>query len=122
MARISCVQLLHVDSISASAILIVGDAQRLTPDSKALVFQKESSTYLGTEGDFNDYPIFSKEIPEPIALTPLQMNIVNESKFIKVRDIEIKGVDTSSIIQIGSNCLIESESRFKQIQQRIQKK
>ncbi|WP_018756517.1 spore germination protein GerPE [Paenibacillus terrigena] len=121
MTRISFVPWLQVESISASAILIVGDAQRLTPDSKALVFQKEISNYLGTEGDFNEYPIFSKEIPEPTALTPVQMNIVNESKFIKVRGIEIKGVDTSSIIQIGSNCLIESESRFKQIRQVLRK-
>jgi len=117
MVRISFVKLIQVDSISASAILIVGDAQRLNPDSKALLFQQETSSYLETDGDFNEFSVFSKEIPEPTELIPVQMNIVNESKFINVRELAITGVDTSSIVQIGSNCSIECESRSKQIRQ-----
>ncbi|WP_193726689.1 spore germination protein GerPE [Paenibacillus guangzhouensis] len=108
---------MQVDSISSSAILIVGDALRLNPDSKALIFQQETPTYIETDGDFNKYSIFSKEIPEPTELIPVQMNIVNESKFINVSELQITGVDTSSIVQIGSNCSIESESRSKQIRQ-----
>lgn len=119
MVRISFVKRVQVDSISASAILIVGDAQRLNPTSKALLFQQESPTYLETDGDFNEYAIFSKEIPEPTELIPVQMNIINESKYINVGALIITGVDTSSIIQIGSNCSIESESRSKQIRQLI---
>jgi len=117
MVRISFVKLIQVDSISASAILIVGDAQRLNSDSKALLFQQDSPTYLETGGNFDDYSIFSKEIPEPTELIPVQMNIVNESKFINVRELIITGVDTSSIVQIGSNRSIACESRSKQIRQ-----
>lgn len=122
MVRISYVQLLQVNSISTSSILIVGDARRLTPNSKAIAVQREIPSFLGNEGNFNIYPIFSKEIPEPKETNHVQMNIINESKFIKVRDLEITAVGASSIIQIGSSCSIESESRIKHIRQLLERR
>ncbi|WP_159101856.1 spore germination protein GerPE [Paenibacillus popilliae] len=108
-------QMLRVDSISLSSILLVGDAQRVTSDSKDLIIQGKTTTYQGTDRDFSEFPIFSKEIPELHVPDPLQMNVMNKSKFIKVRGIEVSAAGNSSVIQIGSNCSIQCESRVKNI-------
>lgn len=108
-------QMLRVDSISLSSILLVGDAQRVTSDSKDLIIQGKTTTYQGTDRDFTEFPIFSKEIPELHVPVPLQMNVMNKSKFIKVRGIEVRAAGNSSVIQIGSNCSIQCESRVKNI-------
>jgi spore germination protein PE len=109
------VQMLRVDSISYSSILLVGDAQRITSDSKDLIIQSKDTFYLGPERDFSEFPIFAKEIPETKVPVPLQMNVINESKLIKVKEIEAKAAGESSVIQIGSNCSIRCDSRIKTI-------
>ncbi|QDM42648.1 spore germination protein GerPE [Paenibacillus thiaminolyticus] len=115
--RISCVQMLRVDSISLSSILLVGDALRVKSNSKDLIIQSKAPFYLGPDRDFSEFPIFAKEIPETKAPVHIQMNVRNESKCIKVREIDVNSAADSSVIQIGSTCSLACESRIKNIKE-----
>lgn len=107
-----------VIEIKLSSILQFGDSLCLTPETKALAVLRSQSSYYGDEGDFSS-PIFTNPIPGPSLDEELEMEIINESPYIKVESIKIIGVSASGIVQIGSNQCIDAESRIKHIRQMI---
>lgn len=117
-ARISLVGFFKVIEIKLSSIVQFGDSLCLTPETKVLAVLRSQSSYYGDEGDFN-YPIFTNPIPGPSLDEELEMEIINESPYIKVESIKIIGVSASGIVQIGSNQCIDAESRIKHIRQMI---
>ncbi|WP_141433158.1 spore germination protein GerPE [Bacillus sp. 03113] len=115
LQRTSVVDHFHVSTVSLSSIIQIGDSTFLQGASKALAVQREKELFFGKEGDFSDYPIFTKRIP----LLPISENISlqfeNRKPLIKVHDIAIIGIAASSIFHIGSSQHIYMESRVKHI-------
>ncbi|SHE09938.1 Probable spore germination protein gerPE [Chlamydia abortus] len=115
-ARISMVGFMKVNLIKFSSIIQIGDSLCLTPEAKVLAVQRSQSSYYGDEGDFN-YPIFTNPIPSPLSEEEVEMQIIDESPYIKVEAIRILGLSVAAIVQIGSNHCIDAESRIKHIRQ-----
>ncbi|ARK30063.1 spore germination protein GerPE [Halalkalibacter krulwichiae] len=117
LKRISVVKLIDVQVVTFSSVLEIGDAEEITPRHKALAVQREKELFYGREGNFNQYPLFSREIPKPQMDGSLIITRRNESHFINVNHIDITSISAGSIAQIGSNRLIDAEARVKHIRQ-----
>jgi spore germination protein PE len=116
-ARISVVKNIKVLSVSESSIVHVGDAINVKPRSKLIEVGRELPSFIENEVNFSDYPLFNKPIPQPIVQEDVQMVVKNESPWIKVNQVNILGIIDSSVFQVGSSKLIDTESRKKQIRQ-----
>ena len=120
MMRTSIVKNINISAIDFSSVFQVGDSYYVKPRSMVLAVQREISVFNGNEGHFN-FPIFSKPIPKPIINENVKMNIINKKPVIKVNNINIIGVSTSGIFQVGSTPYIDTENRTKHIRQLIEK-
>ncbi|EXX85775.1 spore gernimation protein [Paenibacillus darwinianus] len=116
MTRLSLVGTVKIRTILFSAIFQAGDNLVIAPSSSVFAVQREVPTYLGNEGNFND-PLFTAPIPRPIQDEQVQVSIRNVKPLIQVGSLDIIGVSTASVVQIGSNRLIQAESRMKHIRQ-----
>jgi spore germination protein PE len=115
LSRSSSVDCLNIKTVSFSSIIQLGDSTHINSLSRVLAIQKETDTFYGSEGSFQEYRIFT----EPIPISPLNENIViqtrNMNPIIKVGRIDIIGVSAASTIQIGNNKTVYQESRVKHI-------
>jgi spore germination protein PE len=117
LQRISAVDKINIDTIAFSSIFEIGDSSYIQGFSRAIAVQREAEVFNAREGNFSVYPIFSESIPflpieEEISIQTTQMNPV-----IKVQNIDVIGVSSSSIIHIGSSKHISMETRVKHIRQ-----
>lgn len=117
MARISIVRNIHINDVVLSSTILIGDIVDINLRNKALAVQREVSSYHSKEGNFDDYRIFSKPIPQPDVYEQVDFNVVNRSPYIKVGDVDVIGISTSALLQVGSNQTIRAESRTKHIRQ-----
>jgi spore germination protein PE len=117
MKRTSIVKNLKVLSVTSSSNLLVGDSFKLIARSRAIAVQRQIAVFFANEGEFEDYPLFTKEIPQPNIDEQVNMSVVHESPYIKVRNIKVIGVASSSTLQIGSTRFIDLESRLKHFRQ-----
>lgn len=118
MQRISVVDFIKVNSLSFSSILEIGDSTKITPVSQALAVQREVPLFFTNEGDFSQYPIFSRELPKPPKTNEtktLSTNTYNQNPIIKVGSIRVNGVSSAAVMQIGSTDTIHAESKVKHI-------
>ncbi|WP_209124638.1 spore germination protein GerPE [Alkalihalobacillus sp. BA299] len=115
--RISHVDFVNVTDVSTSSILQVGDSYRITPRSRALAVQRQIEFFYGDEGNFDVYPIFQIDIPKPVVTEPIRITRTNENPFIRVNNIKLIGAAASSVVHIGSNSMIDAETRVKHIRQ-----
>jgi len=115
--RTSIVKDIHVRSVSASSIFLIGDSSHITPRSRALAIQRQAELFYGQEGDFNQFPVFYKPIPKPYTDEHVTFSRYNISPFIKVNHIDVLGVSASSVMQIGSTKTYNGEARVKHIRQ-----
>lgn len=121
MKRVSVVGCLDIGSIQFASVLGVGDAVTLRPRSLALAVQRQVSEFFGNEGNFAEFPIFTRQMKEPPELEePVFMKIENREREIRVGCIDVLGVSASSHIQIGSVCSIDADARVKHIRQLLQ--
>lgn len=119
MVRTSVVNRLKINDISLASTLQVGDLVEFIAHSKALAVQRQQSVYLGNEGNFEAYELFSKPIPQPKIDEKVQMEIHNFNPYIKVMNVRVIGVAASSLIQVGSTEEVKTEARIKHIRQLI---
>lgn len=117
MHRTSIVDRVKINDISLSSTLQVGELVNFKAYSQVLAIQREESIYLGNEGNFGAYDLFSKPIPLPLVYEDVCMEIVNRNPSIKVGNVRVIGAAASSLIQIGSNQRMDMESRIKHIRQ-----
>lgn len=117
MVRTSIVNQLKITVVSLASTLQIGDLVEFKSHSKALAVQREESIYLGNEGNFEAFELFSKPIPLPKVYEDVQMEILNRDPYIKVGNVRVIAVASSSLIQVGSNQRIDTESRIKHIRQ-----
>lgn len=117
MARISAVGDIHIKEVGLASICMIGDCRDVTPVSTALAVQRQTSTFIGTEGAFPAFPIFSRPIPV-LEREPLDhFSIVNRDPYIRVRAVDIISISSSGVLQVGSNCAIVAVNRTKHIRQ-----
>jgi spore germination protein PE len=117
--RISMVDEVNVLSLSFSSYLHIGDSYCINAKSKALAVKREYPRYYGNEGSFAAYPIFTMKTPTPVITENLNTGISNANPNINVNNISVKGVSSSSILQVGSSHSIFAEARIKHIRQLI---
>lgn len=115
--RTSVVGIVRVISVADSSVVEIGDSIHLSLKNKVLAVQREKELFYGNEGNFEDFSIFSEPIPIPLINENLIFTRYNPSPFIRVHHINIVGVASSSVLQIGSTSTVTAESRIKHIRQ-----
>lgn len=117
MERWSVVRNVKIINTLFSPIIQVGDNIAICPKSKALAIQRQYPIYRGDEGEFADYAIFTRPIPQPAIYEHIHLSRRNAAPFIQVDELKVIGVSTASVVQIGTNRIIQAESRTKHIRQ-----
>ncbi|OLO29032.1 hypothetical protein BTR23_16805 [Alkalihalophilus pseudofirmus] len=118
--RISHVNHMNVTDVSTSSLFQVGDSYNITPRSRALALQRQIEFFYGDEGNFEAFPIFHIQNPQPVFTEPISISRSNENPFIHVNSIKITGTAAASVLHIGSNCMIDAETRVKHIRQFVE--
>jgi spore germination protein PE len=121
LQRTACVDCIKIDGLSFSSILQIGDSEEICGFSRAIAVQREAEVFIGTEGSFAAYPLFT----DPIPLLPIDEVVStstgNLNPIIKVGNIKILGVSSSSVIHLGNSRHITMEVRVKHIRQLLPK-
>jgi spore germination protein PE len=117
LKRTSIVNHTKVINVSLSSVFQIGDSAQITPRSRALAVQRQLQLFYGNEGNFEQFPIFTIELPKPNWQENITIGRYNPSPFIKVNRINITSVAAASIYHIGSTNYVDSESRVKHIRQ-----
>ncbi|HYK74693.1 MAG TPA: spore germination protein GerPE [Pseudoneobacillus sp.] len=115
LSRNSQVQSIKVKSVAISSVTQIGDSSVINALSRALAVQREQEIFLGSEGDYSKYPIFSEVIPLPAIEEDIVIQTMNLSPMIRVSHIDVIGVSSASMIHIGSSNHICLEARVKHI-------
>ncbi|RLL45038.1 spore germination protein GerPE [Oceanobacillus piezotolerans] len=110
--RTSEVDTVQVTSFSTSAIFNIGDTNQSNQKSRGIAVQKEGSL-ADFDLQFEDYPIFKRDAVWPKQRTTVRKHTYHHSPVIQVQNVNIIGVSTSSVLQIGSLEHIRAESRIK---------
>lgn len=113
--RLSMVDNIYVIDLSLSSTFQIGDTEEINSSDKAVEVQSSSSTYDGAEGNFHDYPIFSKPLQLPVLNEHIQISMNHQQPVIKVGQIKIIGISSSSILHVGTIDYSCMESRIKHI-------
>ncbi len=118
LRRITCVDHIKIDSVSFSSIFQIGDSEQIQAISRALAVQREAEIFFDNEGNFNAYSIFSEAIPfQPADAENVTFSTHNLNPVLKVRNIDIMGASSSSVVHLGNSCNIAMEARVKHIRQ-----
>jgi spore germination protein PE len=117
LSRFSKVNHIKINSVSISSVTQIGDSRMINGFSRALAVQREAEIFLENEGNFSNYPVFSEPIPLPPIDEPLDYQRINLVPCIRVSNIDITGVSTSSVVHIGSSDHVYMEARIKHIRQ-----
>ena len=117
LARTSCVDAINIDIVSFASILQLGDSCIINGFSKALAVQRETEQFYGNEGDLFSYPVYSEPIPfEPIN-EDLSFSQHHLNPVIKVHNIDIIAISSSSLLHVGNSKDVSMEVRVKHIRQ-----
>lgn len=117
LQRTSIVDSININAVSFSSIVEIGDATYFQSLSRALAVQRQKNLYYGTEGYYESYPIYSEPIPLSPITEYIETHFENIKPIIKVNHINITGVSSASLLQIGSCRHLYSEARIKHIRQ-----
>ncbi|NBI28937.1 spore germination protein GerPE [Chengkuizengella marina] len=117
--RTSVVENIKVISITRSAVFQIGDSVELNPRSFVYAVQREVPVYFPGEGDFAQLELFQERIPRPTVTEDVRTTFINENPNIYVDSIRVLGLGGSSILQVGSNCSVDTESKVINIRQFI---
>jgi spore germination protein PE len=118
MKRISMVGSIKVNGITSS-ILQIGDNAVIQAKNRVFAVQREVSQFWGEEGSFAAYPIFNRPIQWPPVTGKVTMSVDNLGSVIKVGKVRVLGISASSVLQAGSNRILEAESRVLNIRHYI---
>ncbi|MBY0095290.1 spore germination protein GerPE [Mesobacillus maritimus] len=122
LQRTASVNNVEMDSLAIASVFQIGDSNLIQGFSRAIAVQREVELFFDNEGNFANYPIFSEPLPLiPISET-INMSRQNINPFIKVGNIDIIGVSSSSIVHLGNTNHVTLETRVKHIRQLSPKK
>lgn len=117
MVRLSIVGNVYINGVISSSLMHVGDNLNTALNTRVFAVQREVPFYYGNEGSFSAYPFYRRPFPIPQPPEPFTMCVDNLGSFIRVQNIRILGVSSSSMLQIGSNRITSAEARIKNIRQ-----
>jgi spore germination protein PE len=117
MNRTSLVNYVILTSIADSSTFIAGDVAKITSNTRAYAVQRQVAVFFKEEGEFEDFPLFSREIPRPGIAEQVNMRVIQESPYIRVNSVDVIGVAQGSSMQIGSTLIIDLEARIKHFRQ-----
>jgi spore germination protein PE len=120
--RTASVKNIELNSLAIASVFQIGDSNLIQGFSRAIAVQREAEIFFGNEGNFADFPIFSEPIPLPPISEEINMSRKNINPFIKVGNIDILGVSSSSIVHLGNTNHVSLETRVKHIRQLLPKK
>ncbi|MDM5357586.1 spore germination protein PE [Peribacillus sp. B2I2] len=116
-SRISKVKSILSDTVSFSSTLQIGDTSYIDGNSLALAIQKKSETFGSVDVHFEDYDIFKKPFYIPRLNEPVISRFSNPNPFIRVGNINIIGISSSSVVGVGNVGHARMESRVKHIRE-----
>ncbi|MGZ9816090.1 spore germination protein GerPE [Peribacillus simplex] len=116
-SRISKVKSLLSDTVSFSSTLQIGDTSYIDGNALALAIQKKSETFHSVDIHFEDYDIFKKPFYIPRLYEPVISRFSNPNPFIRVGNINIIGISSSSVVGVGNVGHARMESRVKHIRE-----
>lgn len=119
MARISSVTNIDINSVGLASTLLIGDIVEITPRARDLAVQRQVAIFNGDEGDFGSYAMFSRPIPQPVIYEQVGMSVTNTNPYIKVRNVTVMSISAAAVMQVGSNCKVDSEARVINIRQLV---
>jgi len=122
LQRTSVVDKMNVNTVSFSSIVEVGDSTYHQAVSRALAVQRQKDLFYGNEGAFEDYAVFTEPIPFIPIIENVNCYFENMKPIIKVHHINITGISSSSLLQIGNCRHMYAEARikhFRQIEQSV---
>ncbi|WP_060680560.1 spore germination protein GerPE [Virgibacillus halodenitrificans] len=112
--RTTVIDLINVTSISNSAIFNIGDTQQTNQKFRGIAIQEESAySTPPKEEDFADYPIFQLEANFMMNEVSVNKEHSHHAPTIRVGQISVIGVSSSSIMQAGNLNSINAEARLK---------
>ncbi|MBM7571494.1 spore germination protein GerPE [Aquibacillus albus] len=112
--RTSYTKNIKIHSVTISSIFEIGDSSHFTPEANVLAVQKEG----GVESDvfpFEKYDIFDRKYTHYPIKRIVNQHVHHHKKNIHVNNVDILGVSTSSLAQIGSLNHIDANARIKHI-------
>lgn len=115
--RTSVVDSINISTVSFSSIVELGDATYHQALSRAIAVQRQKELFYGSEGDYKDYAVFKEPIPLIPIIENVESNFENLKPIIKVHHINITGISSASLLQIGNCRHIYTEARIKHIRQ-----
>jgi spore germination protein PE len=121
LQRSSVVNTINIETVSFSSIVQLGDSQIINGFSRAIAVQREAEVFFAKEGEFSSYPIFSKEIPLPPITEPINFSSWSSKPLIKVNQVAIIGISSSSVLHVGNSETVSMEARVKHIRQLLPK-
>ncbi|WP_454862108.1 spore germination protein GerPE [Peribacillus frigoritolerans] len=116
-SRISKVKSIFSDTVSFSSAMQIGDTSYIDGNSLALAVQKKSETFHSVDIHFEDYDIFKRPFYIPRLNEPVISSFSNPNPFIRVGNINIIGVSSSSVVGVGNVGHARMESRVKHIRE-----
>ena len=117
LPRTSVVDSVKVRTVSFSSIVEIGDATYHQAFSRALAVQRQQELFYGTEGVYEEYDVFKEPIPLIPIIENVECHFENVKPIIKVHHIDITGISSSSLLQIGNCRHMYTEARIKHIRQ-----
>ncbi|WML38742.1 spore germination protein GerPE [Neobacillus sp. OS1-2] len=121
LTRTSSVDNLRLREVAFCSIIQLGDSCILNAFSRALAVQREAETFHGNEGNFPSYSVYKKTLPLPPINESMSFLRHNLNPLIKVNNIDITAVSSSSILHVGNTQHASMEVRVKHIRQLLLK-
>ncbi|MEK4650885.1 spore germination protein GerPE [Niallia sp. FSL W8-0954] len=115
--RTSVVDSINISTVSFSSIVELGDATYHQALSRAIAVQRQKELFYGSESDYKDYDVFKEPIPLIPVMENVECHFENLKPIIKVHHINITGISSASLLQIGNCRHIYTEARIKHIRQ-----
>lgn len=115
--RTSMVGRIKVNQIQFNSTVFIGDLVDFSPVTRAIAVMREIPRFLGNEGRFSEYMIFTRPIPPPVVHETLQVGTVNADPVIRVGQVKVLALSTASLLQVGSVRAVRAETRVKHIRQ-----
>ncbi|MFZ7945269.1 MULTISPECIES: spore germination protein GerPE [Bacillaceae] len=117
LTRISSVDHIEVKQVAFSSVIQLGDSCILNGFSRALAIQREAEIFYGDEGNFPSYRTFKKPLPLPPITESISFLRHNINPIIKVNNIDVTAVSSSSVLHVGNTRNVSMEVRVKHIRQ-----
>jgi len=117
LPRTSQIENIRVKIASYSSVVQLGDSCIINSFSRALAVQRQADTFYGNEGNFGIHRVFSELIPLPIITENLTIRQHYLNPVIKVKNIDIIGVSSASLLHVGNTQHVSVEVRVKHVRQ-----